>query len=120
MTHGLHCAQASAFGALLVNPHFVIDAFDSSVALDYAILSGHSGLGLIGLSAASLAGQLGPYLAGLIEADGSIYVPLVASDSSATIYISFNLKDLPFAQHLASHLGGSIHFENGSEALRLV
>nr|QJS52072.1 putative LAGLIDADG homing endonuclease [Stigeoclonium helveticum] len=48
----------------------------------------------------------GPYLAGLIEGDGSIIVPQLDSKGlNPLIRICFNEKDLPFAQYLVKMLG---------------
>jgi hypothetical protein len=41
--------------------------------------------------------ELGYYLAGLIEADGSIIVPKKKSKNIPTISISFNIIDKPLA-----------------------
>jgi hypothetical protein len=52
--------------------------------------------------------QLGYYLAGLIESDGSIIVPS-EGDSTPTIKIVFQIKDLPLAEKIKEVLGyGSI------------
>ncbi len=53
-------------------------------------------------------GQLGPYLAGLIESDGHIITPS-GSVNQPTIGISFHSNDLPLANHIMKILGyGSI------------
>ena len=66
-------------------------------------------------------GQLGPYLAGLLEGDGSFSIPGLLSGNTPTIYISFNIKDLEFAKFLMDLLGGSIQMEgNTDQAFRLV
>jgi LAGLIDADG endonuclease len=85
--------------------------------------------------------QLGYYLAGLIEADGSIIVPApgqwpgdgtssrlrledVPKDNSLnnpTIYISFNMEDKPLAICIKNHLGfGSIEDIEKNNAVRLI
>ena len=48
--------------------------------------------------------NLGPYLAGLIEADGSIIVP-INHKSSPMIKIVFNSKDKPLADYLMKITG---------------
>lgn len=53
-------------------------------------------------------GQLGPYLAGLIESDGAIMTPTTPGNTP-TIKITFSLRDLPLAHKLLDVLGfGSI------------
>ena len=58
-----------------------------------------------------LEGQLGPYLAGLIESDGNIYVPLNARSpltdklNYPSISIAFHVDDLPLAKQLVETLG---------------
>ena len=60
--------------------------------------------------------QLGFYLAGLIEADGSIIVPKENSKNSPTISISFNILDKPLYR-----LGfGFLEIIESSNAVRLV
>jgi len=49
--------------------------------------------------------QLGHYLAGLIEADGSIIIPKEESKNTLTISISFNIKDKPLALCIKNELG---------------
>jgi LAGLIDADG endonuclease len=49
--------------------------------------------------------QLGYYLAGLIEADGSIIVPQKDSKNTPTISISFNIIDKPLAICIKDRLG---------------
>jgi hypothetical protein len=54
--------------------------------------------------------NIGPYLAGLIEADGSIIVP-INHKSSPMIKIVFNSKDKPLADFLMNLTGcGSFYF----------
>jgi hypothetical protein len=69
------------------------------------------------------SGQLGYYLAGILEGDGTIIVP--KSDNTnknvPSIYISFHINDLEFAKFLISVLGyGTIQKEHTSKAFRLV
>lgn len=49
--------------------------------------------------------QLGYYLAGLIEADGSIIIPREESKNTPTISISFNIEDKPLAVCIKNQLG---------------
>ena len=63
--------------------------------------------------------QLGYYLAGLIESDGTIIVPKEGSSNTPKIDIVFNIKDKPLALHIKQVLDyGSIQ-ENGN-AVNLV
>jgi hypothetical protein len=56
-----------------------------------------------------LSGQLGAYLAGLTESDGSISVPQLGSDNTPTVKIAFHIDDKPLAEELKLLLGyGSI------------
>ena len=65
--------------------------------------------------------QLGYYLAGLIEADGSIIIPKDNSLNSPTINISFNLEDKPLAICIKKALGfGSIEDIEKNNAVRLI
>lgn len=57
--------------------------------------------------------NLGSYLAGLIEGDGTIYVPLEYRNKKnkinyAYIKICFNIKDKPLALHLYNLFGGNL------------
>ena len=57
--------------------------------------------------------QLGSYLAGLIEGDGSIYTPTSlrtgrGSIKNPFINVAFHINDLPLANLLCSCLGGSV------------
>jgi len=64
--------------------------------------------------------QLGYYLAGLIEADGSIIVPKDNSKNTPTISISFNIEDKPLANCIKSRLGfGSLEMIENKNAVRL-
>jgi hypothetical protein len=66
--------------------------------------------------------QFGYYIAGLIEGDGSIYVPqsersIKGKINYPSIQISFNLKDLPLALLIQKNLGhGSLCRVKGSNA----
>jgi hypothetical protein len=63
--------------------------------------------------------QLGYYLAGLIESDGSIIVPS-EGDSTPTIKIVFQIKDLPLAEKIKEVLGyGSIQKTKSDLAIEL-
>lgn len=65
--------------------------------------------------------QLGYYLAGLIESDGSIYIPSMNSVNTPTISIVFNIKDKNLTTHLISTLGyGSIQKSESESAINLV
>jgi hypothetical protein len=58
--------------------------------------------------------QLGNYLAGLIESDGTIIVPKEGSSNTPKMSIVFNVKDKPLALHLKQVLGyGSVQ-ESGN------
>jgi LAGLIDADG endonuclease len=57
--------------------------------------------------------NFGPYLAGLIEGDGSIYVPKLINNeyikrSNPNIRIVFHIKDLKLGEYLQSLLKGKI------------
>lgn len=57
--------------------------------------------------------KLGPYLAGLIEGDGTIYIPPVVRDNKnrlkyPSIRICFNYNDLNLVEHLKKFLGGTL------------
>jgi len=65
--------------------------------------------------------QLGYYLAGLIEADGSIIVPEEINKNTPTISISFNIIDKPLANCIRNRLGfGSIENVEKNNAVRLI
>lgn len=67
------------------------------------------------------ATQLGYYLAGLIESDGTIIVPSLGSTNTPKISIVFNAKDKPFVLHLLKVLGyGSIQKTDSDLAINLV
>jgi hypothetical protein len=60
--------------------------------------------------------NLGSYLAGLIEGDGSIYIPKDNKNASRII-IAFNSKDLPLALIIQKNLnGGNIYKKKGKNA----
>ena len=93
-----------------------LENFDSSVGMEYATLGSQ-------MMSAHLpfAGQLGPYLAGMLEGDGSFSTPALLSGNTPTIYIYFHIKDLEFAKSLMEILGGSIQLESHTtQAFRLV
>lgn len=57
--------------------------------------------------------RLGPYLAGLIEGDGSIYVPIKPRSPSGALNVGgfeicFDLRDYPLADYIRSIIGGYI------------
>jgi hypothetical protein len=61
-----------------------------------------------GFATLTSQGQLGPYLAGLIEGDGSIIVPeQIKSDKVRYPYfkITFHLNNLPWAEKIREVLG---------------
>jgi len=65
--------------------------------------------------------QLGYYLAGLIEADGSIIIPKENSKNSPTISISFNILDKPLAICIKDRLGfGSIENIENNNAVKFI
>lgn len=72
-----------------------------------------------------LAGNLGYYLAGLIEGDGSIVVPTVQRSPKGKLYypsiqITFHLKDLPLALTILQAIGhGTLHRVKGALAYTL-
>lgn len=66
-------------------------------------------------------GELGYYLAGLIEADDSIIVPNRRSKNTPTISISFNIIDKPLVICIKNRLGfGSIENIEKNNAVRLI
>ena len=65
--------------------------------------------------------QLGYYLSGLLESDGTLVVPNSLSKDRPKISIVFNIKDLPLALHLKSTLGyGSIQKDENKSAINFV
>jgi LAGLIDADG endonuclease len=65
--------------------------------------------------------QLGYYLAGLIEADGSIIVSKEINKNTPTISISFNIIDKPLAICIKNRLGfGSIENVEKNNAVKLI
>jgi hypothetical protein len=65
--------------------------------------------------------MLSYYLAGLIEADGSIIVPEEINKNTPTISISFNIIDKPLAICIRNRLGfGSIENIEKNNAVRLI
>jgi len=66
-------------------------------------------------------GELGYYLAGLIESYGSIIIPTLESINTPTISIIFNIKDKPLAEHIIFVLGyGTIQKSQSDLAINLV
>ena len=64
--------------------------------------------------------QLGPYLAGLIESDGSIIIPKENSKNTPTISIIFHINDKPLAILLRERLGyGSLEIIESNKAVKL-
>lgn len=64
--------------------------------------------------------QLGSYLAGLIESDGSIIIPKENSKNTPTISIVFHIDDKPLAIHLCEKLGyGSLEELEYKKAVKL-
>lgn len=64
--------------------------------------------------------QLGYYLAGLIESDGSIITPKENSNNSPTISIVFHLDDKPLANHICKRLRyGSLEIIESNKAVKL-
>ena len=64
--------------------------------------------------------ELGFYLAGLIEADGSIIMPRFNSNNTPTISISFHEDDKPLAKKICEILGfGSIELIPLSKAVKI-
>lgn len=63
----------------------------------------------------NISNNLGAYLAGLIEGDGTIYVPSFDKQinsfkkNSPSINIVFNEKDYPLAEKIQSIIGGNIN-----------
>lgn len=84
----------------------------------------NSTTGLPAKLGAALAGeesQLGYYLAGLLESDGTLIVPNLISKTTPKISIVFNRKDLPLAIQLKSILGyGSIPKDKSEFAINFV
>jgi hypothetical protein len=67
-----------------------------------------------------LNNQLGPYLAGLIESDGSIIIPKENSQNTPTISIVFHIDDKPLTIHLCVRLGyGSLEELKYNKAVKL-
>jgi len=67
--------------------------------------------------------ELGPYLAGFLEGDGTIYVPpRFRNDSGDILYcqisVAFDVRELVFAEYLMSKLGGTV--ENHGTYVRWV
>jgi len=83
---------------------------------------GNSIKNLSNLSANSQDDNFGYYITGLIEGDGSIYVPKIersikGKKNYPSIQIAFNLKDLPLAMLIQKKLGhGSLSRVKGANA----
>ena len=63
--------------------------------------------------------KLGPYLAGLIEGDGDIYIPKNTHSPGGSINygqvsIAFAIGDLPLALAIKAIVGGFIQLRNGT------
>lgn len=56
----------------------------------------------------------GSYLAGLIEGDGSVYVPRTGEKGNPVITITFPLKEHPFILFLIKHIGGTVYLTKDS------
>ena len=84
----------------------------------------NSTTGLPAKLGAALAGeesQLGYYLAGLLESDGTLIVPNLISKTTPKISIVFNRKEFPLAIQLKSILGyGSIQKDKSEFAINFV
>ena len=66
----------------------------------------------------SIKGQLGNYLAGYLESDGTLITPKPGSKNTPKINIVFNIKDKNLAIHLLKVLGcGSIQTNEASNCL---
>jgi LAGLIDADG endonuclease len=64
--------------------------------------------------------ELGYYLAGLIESDGSIIIPKINSDNTPSITISFHENDKPLAQKICDILGyGSLELIPANKAIKI-
>lgn len=75
---------------------------------------------LDGMVPPRLEGQLGPYLAGLVESDGTIYTPLnlYGADgniNAPAIKFYYNLNDIPAAEALKNVLGHGTLYEVSGE-----
>lgn len=111
-----YVTTVSQLNSPLLTYALLLDNFDTNVGVEYATL----GSQMVAQHLSSV-GQLGPYLAGMLEGDGSFSTPGLLSGNTPTIYISFNIKDLEFAHFLMDILGGSIQPEaNTTQAIRLV
>src|SRR5271169_5088095 len=65
--------------------------------------------------------QLGYYLAGLIEVNGSIIIPKEGSKNTPTISISFNFEDKPLVICIKNRLGcGFLENIEKNNAVRLI
>ena len=106
--NALRLAIMVAYGLLLVGAYFACQAYaycDSNVIESFLMGGEEQPL---------LNGQLGPYLAGLIESDGTIYVPSALRNKDNLLYyptikIYGHTHDTPFMELLQSTLGGSVN-----------
>lgn len=65
--------------------------------------------------------QLGPYLAGLIEGDGSIYTPKEGLKTVPQIEITFDIRDIELFKKIQSILGGGyINIRSNGNSGRLI
>jgi hypothetical protein len=69
--------------------------------------------------------QLGHYLAGIIEGDGSIYTPDISGDNKVKtvpqIEITFDIKDLELFKKIQDVLGGGyINIRSNGQSGRLI
>lgn len=83
-------------------------------------MTGLTNLNLISFVAIGIpySNNLGPYLAGLIEGDGSIYVPEsqpgIKNTSTSAVTITFVSKDYPLALYLTKVIGGKVYSTKGN------
>jgi len=116
--NALRLAIMVAYGLLLVGAYFACQAYaycDSNVIESFLMGGEEQPL---------LNGQLGPYLAGLIESDGTIYVPSALRNKDNLLYyptikIYGHTHDTPFMELLQSTLGGSVNPVKGEQTVAL-
>jgi LAGLIDADG endonuclease len=64
--------------------------------------------------------ELGYYLAGLIESDGSIIIPKLSSNNTSSVTISFHENDKPLAKEICNILGyGSLELIPLNKAVKI-
>lgn len=69
----------------------------------------------------AIRGQLGHYLAGYVESDGTLITPKEGSKNTPTINIAFNIKDRNLVYHLTKVLGyGSVQVVEASNFVLFV